>query len=802
MRRFVLMLSCILLVFMLSPVNGFALQYRYEDWDYEFDDTNYWINGWCYRPFDESEKTAILVAYDPNIIKGDVLVIPESINGYKINGFSHGLFQRSTFKSCDLSSFPNLAKRMFDESSLEHVILSKETKKIPDGCFLDCPLETIELHEGIETIESYAFRGTKLKELVIPSTVKEMGFQVISYCPELKKIEFKNGALTEINENSLSLGSTFMVENLETLIIPENITQIGKNEFKVAEAGRHGFNFIKYPDNLTIYGKKGSYAEAYAAEHELSFVAVESENSTSNEEKVNFESKYDISQFMDSSIYKIYDVFDTDYGAVVYYSMGGFMGAPGPGLSLVRENGEVVNLSIGVSKEDLYRRPEHNDIKLSEDGKYVTFNVSFGERAEGTEGVLGGNLVVYHDAGTYYYKSSLEDGTCIETKFEPLDTISEEIISAWAKTEVENAIELGFVPIMLRENYKRNITRAEFAQMAIYFLSVQYGYQPEHILRTYYNMDRDFPLQDFLSAYCSEKKDRNGNDFINAKTGEARKYEEKRSGDILLQYDDTIFTDLNNENLFENTLINIAYNIGIVNGVSENNFNPDGNITRQEAAAMLMRVYRNYAEFDDENNEFEFSDDEDISDWAKEDVYSINALGVMQGVGEDVFAPEEGYTVEQAIATFLRLYESAPVSRKNKNIAPLLENEKEIYFIDIPGLSTFTVESEDEYEEYTVIAGTHWNRHGKGDNKVYVFYSYGGMRDLLSFIPRAQENNYEIEEMEVNSNENVIKFNANVSDTFRLYNKLNGSEKVYGIGKYRFEIDLVTGNIISLIRIS
>ncbi len=795
-----LMLLCSLLIIVLIPLNSLALQYRYEGWDYEFDDTNYWINGWCYRPHDEVEKTAILVAYDPNIIKGEELIIPEIINGYRVNGFAHGLFRWSTFKKCDLSKFPNLSNRMFEESSLENVILSKDTKKIPDGCFLDCPIKEIELPEGIETIEAYAFRGTKLKELVIPSTVKELEFQVVSYCPELKKIEFKNGMLAGFDEYSLSLGATFMVENLETLIIPENITQIGENEFKVAEAGRHGFNFIKYPDNLTIYGKQGSYAEEYAAAHELSFVAIESENSIFEDEKVNFESKYDISQYMDSSIYKIYDIFDTDYGAVVYYSMGGFMRAPGPGLSLVRENGDVVNLSLGVSNKDLYRRPEHNDITLSEDGKYVTFNVSFDERAEGAEGMLGGNLVVFHDAGTYYYKANLETGETIETRFEPLDVMGEDVISAWAKPEVEKAIELGFVPISLRHNYKKNITRAEFAKMAMYFLSVQYGYQPEHIIRTYYNLDKEFPLYDFISAYCASKKDRNGNNFINNTTGEEWKYEDKRALNTVSVFSETNFGDLNGENVFDMQLIGVAYNFGIVNGISETAFNPDGDITRQEAAAMLMRVYKNYAEYQYTDTEYLFSDDDTIADWAKEDVYNINALGVMQGVGNDIFAPLDGYTVEQAIATFLRLYESAPVSRKNKNIEPLLdfEYEKENFYANVPGTSSFFPEKEYEFDAYTVVSGVCQRLHGKADYKLYVFYKYGGKRDLTSFVPVAQDNTSLIEDVNINPEENIITFVTEISDTFSLYNKLNGSEKVYDIGKYSFEIDLVTGNIFQL----
>jgi len=777
---------------MLSPVNGFALQYRYEDWDYEFDDTNYWINGWCYRPFDESEKTAILVAYDPNIIKGDVLVIPESINGYKINGFSHGLFQMSTFKSCDLSSFPNLAIRMFDESSLEHVILSKETKKIPDGCFLDCPLKEIELHEGIETIDDYAFRGTKLKELVIPSTVKALGYQVVNNCPELKKLELKNGALTGFNEESLCLGVTFMTENLETLILPENITHIGENEFKAAVPGRHSFIFIKYPDNLTVYGKKGSYAEAYAAEHELSFVPIESENSTSNEEKINFESKYDISQFMDSSIYKIHDVFDTDYGAVVYYSMGGFMRAPGPGLSLVRENGDIVNLSLCVSMKNPYRRPEHNDITLSEDGKYVTFNVSFDERAEGPEGMLGGSIVVFHDAGTYYYKADLKTGVCIETKFEPLDTISEEVISAWAKPEVENAIETGFVPLSFRDNYKRNITRGEFAKLAMFFLSVQYGYPGVPAVQLWSPAepnDNEYFSREFMNAYCSSRTDRNGSFFTDNNTGE--KYSYNNTGEILLPR--TPFLDVNeNKDL---RFIERAYYLGIVNGIGETDFNPDGEITRQEAAAMLMRVYKNYAKTEQTAADFKFADDSDIADWAKEDVYSINSLGIMQGVGENTFAPLEGYTVEQSIATFWRLYDKAPVSRKNKNIEPLLDYEFELenYFKRDDG-TCFQEKSRTEFKNFVIVCGF-WQQENTNDSdcKLFVFDKNGG----VPFIsPLTKEMKWE-----VSSDENVITCYENVGDTFRLYNKLNGTEKVYSVGMYKTDYSVEQGKILNFERV-
>ena len=99
------------------------------------------------------------------------------------------------------------------------------------------------------------------------------------------------------------------------------------------------------------------------------------------------------------------------------------------------------------------------------------------------------------------------------------------------------------------------------------------------------------------------------------------------------------------------------------------------NITRQEAAAMLMRIYKNYGVSAKNDADFRFSDDNKIAEWANEDVYAANALGVMQGVADDVFAPLEKYSVEQAVVTFFRLYNRAPISRKNNNIESISDYE-------------------------------------------------------------------------------------------------------------------------------
>lgn len=526
----------------------------------------------------------------------------------------------------------------------------------------------------------------------------------------------------------------------------------------------------------------------------FSFVTATAENildDTIQSNKI-IENTIDISKYTESKNYHVEKIIPTEYGTVLYFwPVGAPHGGKNPKLALIKDDGSEVNLSESVSRLDFYHSPELENIVLSEDGKNLLFYVSFKERSEET--IADGEKIVLHDAGTYFYKANLEEGICIETKFEPLDIISEEIISAWAKTEVENAIEMGFVPLSFRDNYKRNITRGEFAKLAMFFLSIQYGYPGVPAVQLWSPVetsDNSFFSREFMNAYCSSRADRNGNSFADKNDDKTYIYNNNR--EILL--DVTPFLDVNeNKDL---SFIERAYHLGIVNGVSETEFNPDGEITRQEAAAMLMRVYKNYAEAEKISGEVKFSDDEEIASWAKEDVYSINSLGIMQGVGANSFAPLDGYTVEQAIITFWRLYDSAPVSRKNKNIAPLLECEFELenYFNRAEGTSYFHEQSRKEYENFIVVCGWWSRRHTTSlDYSLYVFDKNGGVPYVSSLT--------EDMKWEVSSDEKVITCYGSVGDTFRLYNKLNGTEKVYGIGLYKTEYDVEQGRILNFERV-
>ncbi len=491
----------------------------------------------------------------------------------------------------------------------------------------------------------------------------------------------------------------------------------------------------------------------------------------------------DLSAYTDSGKYHVETIIPTKYGTVLYFwPLENVHGGKNPSLRLLREDGSEVNLSEPVSRESPWNYPAHDNISLSEDGKTLRFSVSFAARREEE---VDGKTVVLHDAGIYYYKADLETGKTLETKFEPFDTIGEDVISTWAKPEVEKAIALGFVPLSFRENYKRNITRGEFAELAMFFLSVQYGYQCAATAYPWSDTghpDDEFFKDEFLDAYCGTKKDRNGNAFQDI-DGKDYVYDNPACSALPLipEFADT---KIGRE---DTRFIGIAYWFGIVNGTSDTTFEPDKPITRQEAAAMLMRVYKNYAAYESSGSSYRFADDAQIDAWAKADVYSIQALEVMQGVEENVFAPTENYTIEQAILTFWRLYDTAPVSRKQKNITPLLDYKFESEHglpRSIP--TSFIEQFRQEYDGYILVYGYQQYYHSQSSKfKIYIFDKSGGM--LCTDVSNDTELSWQFDVEKA-----ALTVYIYYDDTFCLHNKLNGNSKVYDKGTYKVEYDVAT----------
>jgi hypothetical protein len=128
-----------------------------------------------------------------------------------------------------------------------------------------------------------------------------------------------------------------------------------------------------------------------------------------------------------------------------------------------------------------------------------------------------------------------------------------------------------------------------------------------------------------------------------------------------------------------------AFNIGVMVGFSKTIFSPNTNLTREQAATALTRVFKRATmpgwSFETDANYsllFKypalFDDDEYISEWARESVYFMAANKIILGIGYNLFAPRAvtevqqatGYAIatrEQAILLALRMVENIEIEQ-------------------------------------------------------------------------------------------------------------------------------------------
>ncbi len=181
---------------------------------------------------------------------------------------------------------------------------------------------------------------------------------------------------------------------------------------------------------------------------------------------------------------------------------------------------------------------------------------------------------------------------------------TENEVSDWAKTEIVEAIDIGFVPAELQNNYTQNITREEFAYLTVSFVMKNLSLSFEQL------------------------------------ESQAEKYSAPRN-----KFDDS-----------DNRYVLLAARMGIIKGVGNNLFDPISQITREQAATMLQRTYWLYSTGQNQMRQVIFDDSDKISEWAVSGIEFCVSYNVMKGISNAQFAPQDYYTKEQAIATFLRLY--------------------------------------------------------------------------------------------------------------------------------------------------
>jgi len=117
-------------------------------------------------------------------------------------------------------------------------------------------------------------------------------------------------------------------------------------------------------------------------------------------------------------------------------------------------------------------------------------------------------------------------------------------------------------------------------------------------------------------------------------------------------------TVIKNENPFNDVsqsqwyykYIAISNQLGIVNGKTDKGFGVGENLTRQDLATICYRAAKSLGiKLPNANSEYVFNDDNQIYDYAKEAVYSLEQAGIIAGLGDNTFAPNNFATRAQAV---------------------------------------------------------------------------------------------------------------------------------------------------------
>lgn len=108
----------------------------------------------------------------------------------------------NAFFGCDsilIINLPNSVTELGENAfyscrDVKELILSKNLKVIPTGCFVATDISRLDLPEGLETIQLDVFAHCAyLKEVKMPSTVKHLGRGAFYNCDKLEKIELPAG---------------------------------------------------------------------------------------------------------------------------------------------------------------------------------------------------------------------------------------------------------------------------------------------------------------------------------------------------------------------------------------------------------------------------------------------------------------------------------------------------------------------------------------------------------------------------------------------------------------------------------
>ncbi len=260
----------------------------------------------------------------------------------------------------------------------------------------------------------------------------------------------------------------------------------------------------------------------------------------------------------------------------------------------------TVKTSDGISRDPY----SGNSRFTAKEGSSVTFvmtpydpaayhvsDIKINGKSVGTNGLVNNTYTISNIRDNYEFEAVYAPGAAPIPQ-QPATGAAEP--AAWAKVFVDRAIAEGLLPAELQSAYDQPITRREFCLLA--------------------------------NALYTKVK------------GSAAPV------DATVTFTDTT----------DPAILRMA-SAKVVNGVGNELFDPNGQLTREQAATMLSRLAAALGKPLTDSAPT-FDDNGSVAGWASAAVGQMQLSGIMSGTGNNQFSPQQSYTREQSVVTIVRMY--------------------------------------------------------------------------------------------------------------------------------------------------
>ena len=222
---------------------------------------------------------------------------------------------------------------------------------------------------------------------------------------------------------------------------------------------------------------------------------------------------------------------------------------------------------------------------------YHVSDIKINGKSMGTSGLVNNTYTISNIRDNYEFEAVYAPGAAPIPQ-QPATGAAEP--AGWAKVFVDRAIAEGLLPAELQSAYDQPITRREFCLLAdALYTKVKGGAAPVDATVT--------------------------------------------------------FTDTTDP-----AILRMA-SAKVVNGVGNELFDPNGQLTREQAATMLSRLAAALGKPLTDSAPT-FDDNGSVASWASAAVGQMQLSGIMSGTGNNQFSPQQSYTREQSVVTIVRMY--------------------------------------------------------------------------------------------------------------------------------------------------